>query len=336
VIFREILTCRQDRFRGYSFLLFASSASLREIISLETITMEQPDFSIIKDGDILLSHYIGNWFKYPLDTLITKRICAYTNSLYSHAAVIFSRELFETVPYNENNSTGLIVTEAVAKGLVINNFEKYLDEKRYRITIIRILKKVETQCVASLSDNQRLFPISLNNNPRTPFNKGDNTPLTPLKRGIHTPSASQTPLSRGELDKSICGIGEINLAPQCNATFMSQKSEMNLASQRCEALTDEMRAKMREIAFNIINLANNYYDKKLLILIALAIRLWGKNGYENGMNYLRCHYDNFWICSEWVQYLYAQVGIKFTNTNRLLAPEDLNRYENKKVIFSNL
>jgi hypothetical protein len=213
----------------------------------------------------------------------------------------------------------------VAKGLVINKLEKYLDEKRYRITIIRILKKVETQCVASLSDNQRLSPISLNNNP-----------LTPLKRGIHTPSASQTPLSRGELDKSNCGIGEINLAPQCSTTSLPHKNKINSTSQRCEALTDEMRAKIKETAFNIINSTKNYYDKKLLILIALAIRLWGKNGYEDGMKYLRCHYDNFWICSEWVQYLYAQVGIQFTDTNRLLTPEDFNRYENKRVIFSNL
>jgi len=318
--------------------------------------MEQPDFSTIKDGDILLSHYIGNWFKYPLDTLITKRICAYTNSNYSHAAVIFrefvgaychpelvsgslkdiEKKMLKQVQHDTghvqraptihtDNPTGLIVTEAVAKGLIINNFEKYLDEKHYRITIIRIMKTPDllTQNPLNLilgqgilgqgeTDKQRPFPNSLNNTP-CPL-------LNPPPQG-------------GREGWEIC---EIKLTPQCDTKFISQKSEINLASQKYEALTDEMRAKMKETAFNIINSTKNYYDKKLLILIALAIRLWGKNGYENGMNYLRCHYDNFWICSEWVQYLYAQVGIQFTDTNRLLAPEDFNRYEDKEIVFSNL
>jgi len=306
--------------------------------------MEKLDYTKIKDGDILLSHYIGNWFKYPLDTLITKRICAYTNSNYSHAAVVFrefvgaychpelvsgslkdiEKKMLKQVQHDTehvqraptihtNTTSGLIVTEAVTKGLVINNFEKYLDEKRYRITIIRIMKKVETQCIASISDNQCLSPISTNS-------------LTP------------NPLPMGEGRVRVCS-SEYTTSDRSNRKCLSlrkQGCEINLAPQRCEALNDEMRAKMKETAFNIINSTKNYYDKKLLILITLAIRLWGKNGYENGMNYLRCHYDNFWICSEWVQYLYAHVGIQFTDTNRLLAPEDFNRYENKKIIFSNL
>ncbi len=201
----------------------------------------------VKDGDILLSHYIGNWIKYPLDTLITKRICAYTKSKYSHTAIIFRKDGEVS---SQNASNDLVVVEAIAKGLVINRLDKYLDDNRYKITVIRIL--------------------------------GDNSAV----------------------------IGE--------------------------ALTDEKRAKMKKIAFRTAESGENYYDKKLLILIALAIRLWGKNGYEKGMNYLRCRFDNFWICSEWVQYLYAQVGILLTNTDRLLAPEDFNKYKHRKIIFDNL
>ena len=284
------------------------------------------DSSKIKTGDILLSYSPFNLWNIikPINPLkvadnllgqiVSAEIRACTQSPFSHIGLLVKKA-----------DDKIMIIEAIAKGLVINNFEKYLDENRYRITIIRIMKTlnpltqnqvqgIQGQGIQDrgVMDNQCLSPNSLNN----------------------TPCPLPNPLPQGGREGWECC--ETNLSPQSRATLVPQKSKINLAPQRCEALTDEMRAKMKETAFNMINSSKNYYDKKLLILIALAIRLWGKNGYENGMNYLRCHYDNFWICSEWVQYLYAQVGIQFTDTNRLLAPEDFNRYENKEIIFSNL
>lgn len=100
-----------------------------------------------------------------------------------------------------------------------------------------------------------------------------------------------------------------------------------------EIINDNQRKIMLQLIYEELKKAT-HYDKKLLILIALACQLYKKKNYKEALSYLKNNYDNFWICSEWVQWVYQQFNIEFCE--QLAVPHDIFAYPNSIVIWTNL
>jgi hypothetical protein len=101
-----------------------------------------------------------------------------------------------------------------------------------------------------------------------------------------------------------------------------------------EAINDEQRAIMRETIYKVLSETNPVYDFKLLILLGLTIKLSKYRDYREALKYFKAKYDNFWICSEWVQWVYKGFEIEFCDY--LETPQDIWAYSYSVCVYSNL
>jgi hypothetical protein len=101
-----------------------------------------------------------------------------------------------------------------------------------------------------------------------------------------------------------------------------------------EAIDNEQRGIMSENVYKILSETNPVYDFKLLILLGLAIKLSKCKDYREALKYFKTKYDNFWICSEWVQWIYR--GFKIEFCDYLATPQDIWLYPYSVCVYSNL
>jgi len=101
-----------------------------------------------------------------------------------------------------------------------------------------------------------------------------------------------------------------------------------------EAINDEQRTIMSETVYKILSETNPVYDFKLLILLGLAIKFLKCKDYREVLKYFKGKYDNFWICSEWVQWVYRGFEIEFCDY--LATPQDIWLYPQSVCVYSNL
>jgi len=78
------------------------------------------------------------------------------------------------------------------------------------------------------------------------------------------------------------------------------------------------------------------YDKKLLILLGLALTLFKFKTYQECLSYFKSKRDSWWICSEYSQMILRNFNIKVTENNCLSVPNDFLLVDNYKIVYTNI